>query len=453
MSPAEARTSRGAADRSDVFGSVAAPIYQTSAYEFPSYAAARELFQLKRPGFTYSRTGNPTVAQLEARINGLEGGIGAVATASGQSAVALALLTLVRTGDHLVVSSHLYGGTVDFLTDTLGDLGITVSFAHPHRPDEWRAAAAAAENRTRAFFVESIANPLATVADLAGIAEAAHEAGVPLVVDNTVATPVLCRPFEHGADIVVHSATKFLGGHGTALAGAVVDSGAFDWSSVDSYPAITAPKARYGGDTLWGRHGKGAYLALLRSKFLHDLGPALAPASAAVILQGIETLDLRLGRQTASALAVARFLAQHPGVARVHHPGVETGLEGEAGRNAELAAQVCPDGVGSVFAFDLDVTAGAEWEQVERFIDALESFRLVANIGDTKSLVAHPAAMTHVRLTPAQREAGGISLGTIRLSVGLEPVEGLLEDLGQALSAAGVGQSTVGETTREEALA
>ncbi|MFE7629378.1 O-acetylhomoserine aminocarboxypropyltransferase/cysteine synthase family protein [Kocuria sp. NPDC057446] len=400
------------------------PIYQTAAFEFPDYEAARQMFAQTRAGFTYTRTGNPTVAVLEQRISDLEGGTGAVATGSGQSAVAVALLALLGqgAGKHLVASEKLYGGTVDLLTDSFADCGIEVSFVDPTAPGAW---AAAVRPDTRAFLLESIGNPLATLPDLPGIADVARAAGVPVVVDNTLASPALYRPLEKGADIVVHSATKFLGGHGNALAGAVVDGGTFDWSArPGKWPQFTRARARWGGQSLVEKCAAASpYLHLVRAKYVHDLGTTLSPFNAAQILQGTETLDLRVSRHTASALTVAEFLTGHPAVARVHHPGVP----GDPG--AGIAARDFPRGTGSVFSFDL----AAPDDAVGPFIDALRLFKLVANVGDTRSLVAHPAAMTHCRLTPEQRRAGGIAETTIRLSIGLESPQDLVADLGRAL--------------------
>jgi O-acetylhomoserine (thiol)-lyase len=377
---------------------------------------------LKEAGFTYTRTGNPTVAVLEQRVAALEGGAGGLATATGQAAVAVALLALVRGGQHLVASSKLYGGTVDLLTDTFGDFGIEVSFADPADVGAW---AAAVRPQTRAFLTEAIGNPLATLQDLPAIAAVAHSARVPLVVDNTLATPVLYRPLELGADVVVHSATKFLGGHGTSLAGVVVDGGRFDFSAYpEKWPQLTRPKRRYGGDTLWERHGRGAYLALARSKYLHDLGPSLSPYNAAQVLQGLETLDIRVARHGENTREVAGFLTGHPAVAAVHHPSVPGHPQ------AALAARDFPSGTGSVFSFDL----AADPAEVGPFIDRLRLFKLVANVGDTRSLVAHPAAMTHCRLSPPQRAAAGIGETTIRLSIGLEAAADLVADLAQALA-------------------
>ncbi|GAA3710427.1 PLP-dependent transferase [Zhihengliuella alba] len=428
---------------------VAVPVHQTTAYEFPSYADAREMFALTKPGFTYSRTGNPTVAVLEQRVAELEGGTAAVALASGQSAVALALLALLGRGDAeragadghdggprtVVAARQLYGGTLDLLTDTFADFGYRVDFVDHQDLDAWRAAITP---RTRAVLLESITNPLAELADVPAIAEIAHAAGVPVVVDNTLATPVLYRPLEHGADIVVHSATKFLGGHGSALAGVVVDGGRFDFAADPAkWQQLAAPKARYAagsgaGASLVERYASCPFAALVRSKYLHDLGPALAPDAAASILRSIETLNLRVARHGANARAVAAHLAGHPAVARVHHPAVLAGTDPES-TTARIAARDYPRGAGSVFAFDLAVDPDRDPDAVGRFIDALGLFKLVANLGDTRSLVAHPAAMTHCRMTREQRAAAGIAETTVRVSIGLEEPEDLVADLDQAL--------------------
>ncbi|WP_329863346.1 aminotransferase class V-fold PLP-dependent enzyme, partial [Zafaria sp. J156] len=342
----------------------------------------------------------------------------------------LALLGAGEGGGRVAASSQLYGGTVDLLTDTFADFGYGVDFVDQDDPAAWAAAIGPG---TRAVLLESITNPLATLPDLPAIARTAHAAGVPVVVDNTLATPALYRPFEHGADVVVHSATKFLGGHGTTLAGVLVDGGTFDFAADPvKWSRIVGPRSRYGGASLWERHGRGAYLAYARSKYLHDLGPALAPSAAAEILRGTETLRLRVERHGRNAVDVARFLDAHPAVARVHHPSVP-GHPGEG-----IAARDFPDGTGSVFSFDLAVDPERDPGAVARFIDALRLFKLVANLGDTRSLVAHPAAMTHCRLTPAQRAAAGIGEATIRLSVGLEEPADLTADLAQAFAAAGL---------------
>jgi O-acetylhomoserine (thiol)-lyase len=400
------------------------PIYQSTAYEFESFEAAADIFALRTPGNLYSRTGNPTNAALERRVATLDGGVAALATASGQSAVAIALLALVKTGQHIVASDQLYGGTVDLLDDTFRDFGIDVTFVDARDATAWSDAV---RPETRAFFVESIGNPVALVPDLDGIAAVAQANDVPLIVDNTIATPYLLKPLDFGADIVVYSATKFLGGHGTSLAGVIVDGGSFDFGArPERWVQFTAPSERFGGVVFWREFGaaKSAYLAYAKAKLSHDLGPALSPFNAFQILQGIETLDIRVRKETDSALEVARYLAGHPGVSAVHHPG----LDGHP--DAARARRYLPRGVGSVFSFDL----AADPAQVGAFIDSLRLFKLVANIGDVRSLVVHPATTTHSRFTPAQRDKAGISLTTIRLSIGLEDPADLTADLAQALS-------------------
>ena len=408
---------------------VAVPIHQTSAYQFASLAEAKERFALRRKGFIYSRNASPTQAVLEQRITALEGGVAAAATGSGQAATAVATLALAGHGGHIVAAQQLYGGTVDLFGDTFPELGIDVTFVDQDDLDAWRAAV---RPTTRAFFAESVANPVAQVLDMRAVADVAHEAGVPLVIDNTVATPALLRPKEFGADIVVHSATKFLGGHGTSLGGLVVDLGTFDFGAApEKWPALTEPRFRFGDVALWDAFGLEAFITLVKSKYIGDLGPALAPFNAFQILSGIETLDLRVSRHAASGLAVARFLADHPAVAAVHHPG----LPGSPWH--ELAQRHLPRGVPSVFAFDLERTGDddADYARAETVIDALREIRLVANIGDARTLACHPATMTHNHMTREQLAAAGISFATIRLSVGLEDPADLIADLDQALAA------------------
>lgn len=404
------------------------PIYQTAAYEFASLADAADLFALRTTGNLYSRNASPTQQVLEERVAALEGGVTGVAVASGQAAVAMTLLALVGRGGHIVAANQLYGGTVDLLQETFDDFGIPVTFVDQDDPEAWRSAI---RPETRVVFAESIANPIAQVLDIRTVADIAHDAGVPLVIDNTVGTPYLVRPGEHGADFVVHSATKFLSGHGTSLGGVVVDQGTFDFGrEPDRWPHFTAPYTRVGDFSLWERFGNGqAFAALVKSKYVHDLGPSLSPFNAWQILQGIETLDLRVARQSATAFALAQHLQQHPAVATVHHPG----LEGTPWH--PIAQRYLPRGGPSVFSFDLAVPEGADTQAaVARVIDGLTVIRLVANIGDARSLVNHPASMTHSHLTSAQREAARISLTTIRLSAGLEEPADLIADLDQALA-------------------
>ncbi|GAA2013600.1 O-acetylhomoserine aminocarboxypropyltransferase/cysteine synthase family protein [Brevibacterium samyangense] len=437
---------------------VAVPIYQSSAYEFESFEAARNLFALKSSGNLYSRNGTPTQAVLEKRVNALEGGVGALAVGSGQAAVAVTLLTLVHTGQHIVASNKIYGGTTDLLTDTCKDFGIDVTLVDPLDLDAWEAAI---RPETRAALVEGVGNPIATLADVRAIADIVHAHGVPLVVDNTVATPILFRPFEHGADFVVHSATKFMGGHGTSVAGVIVDGGTFDFTAEpEKWPTFTTPYARY-ADLVFTEEfalpapgvpredGKSPFLVLARSKGVHDLGPSLSPFNAFQILQGIETLSLRMDRHTRSALEVARFLEAHPAVAKVHHPGLESHPD------HATAERLYPQGIGSVFSIDL--ACGEDEDPIEvsgRFIDSLTLFALVANIGDARSLVVHPATMTHSRLNAEQRAEAQITLTTIRLSIGLEDVRDLTADLGKALDRVRpAGQHAAGQNTAGQHIA
>lgn len=404
-------------------------IHQSNAFEFRSLSEARELFALRRDGNIYSRAANPTVLVFEKRVAELEGGIAAAGVASGQAAVALALLALAKQGEHIVAARQLYGGTVDLLQDTFADWGIEVSFVDQDDTDAW---AAAVRPTTRALFAESITNPIAQVLDVPAVAAVAHRAGVPLVVDATVATPYLQRVKDLGADITVHSATKFLGGHGTSLGGVIVDLGTFDFTAQpERWPQLNETYPRVPDGSLVERYGASGspYIALVKTKYVHDLGPSLSAFNAFQLLQGLETLDLRIGRHSASALEVARFLEGHPAVARVHHPGLESSPWHAS------AQTYLPRGAGSVFAFDLHGTGDAEadFRVVEDLVARLRVVRLVANIGDARSLVAHPASMTHSHLSAAQLADAGIAWTTIRLSIGLEDPADLVADLEQAL--------------------
>lgn len=415
---------------------VATPIYQTSAYQFASLEDAREMFALRKAGNIYSRNGTPTQAIFEKRLAALEGGVSAAAVGSGQAATTVTSLALAGRGGHIVASTSLYGGTVDLFDDTFRDLGIDVTFVDPDDLTAWRDAV---RPTTRLLFAETVANPVAQVLDVRAVADIAHDAGVPLVVDNTVGTPALIRVKDHGADIVVHSATKFIGGHGTSLGGAVVDLGTFDFAAdPERWPGLFAPHWRFGDVPLWEAFGReGAFTTLLKSKYIADLGPALSPFNAFQLLEGLETLDLRMARHTASALRVATFLDEHPGVRVVHHPGLATN------RYHASAQRQYPKGIPSVFAFELAQPAGADAEEsfarAARFVDRLDVVKLVANIGDARTLVSHPASMTHNHMTPAQLAAAGITWATLRLSVGLEDPEDLVADLARALDESGAG--------------
>ncbi|GAA1697937.1 PLP-dependent transferase [Microbacterium sediminicola] len=407
------------------------PIYQSNGYEFPSLAHARDVFALRQMGNVYSRNANPTQAVFEKRVAALEGGRAAVAVSSGQAAAAAAILALASAGHHIVAARQLYGGTVDLLSDSLGTLGIEVTYVDQDDPDAWRRAV---RPETRAFFAETITNPLATVLDIRAVADLAHEAGVPLVVDNTVASPYLVRPGEHGADIVIHSATKYIGGHGVALGGIVVDIGSFDFGAdPEKWPQFTTPYDRFGDLVLWDRFADEglALIVYIKTRFIHDFGTTLPAWSSFQFLQGLETLDMRMQRHSESALAVARFLNAHPEVERVWHPGLSSSpWHG-------LAQRYLPRGASSVFSFDLATTGDPvrDDERVTAVIDGLRLIHLVANIGDARSMVNHPASMTHYHLTADQLRAAQISPRTIRLSIGLEDPTDLIADLAHALAA------------------
>ena len=403
---------------------IVAPIHHSAAYAFDTLADARAVFAQRAAGYTYARTGNPNVTALESAVTKLERGECAVATSSGQAAVTLALLALTGpVNGHVVASSHLYGGTVDLLTDTLAETGLTVTFANPTRPEEWQAAV---RPETRVFFLESIANPLADLPELEAIAEIAHRNGAAVVVDNTVATPHLFTPGEHGADLVVHSATKYLGGHGGPLGGLLVDTGNFDpTENPDRWPWLTTPHPRWGDRSPVEVYGaKRALLGVARCKYLNDLGPCMTAITAHEILQGVSTLGVRVERQSATAASLAATLNRHPAVARVHHPHFG------GARQEELYREGGYRGAGGVFSIDVKGTA----EQVEEVVNSLRLIKLAANIGDVRTLVAHPAGMTHCRLTPEQLEASGITEQTLRFTVGLEDVADITADLFQALS-------------------
>ncbi|MFI5972021.1 bifunctional o-acetylhomoserine/o-acetylserine sulfhydrylase [Streptomyces sp. NPDC051452] len=408
-----------------VTGARATPIYQTSSFVFRDTRHAADLFSLAEPGNIYTRLHNPTQDVFEQRIAALEGGVAAVALSSGQAAETLAILTLAGAGDHIVSSPSLYGGTYNLFRHTLPRLGIEVSFVAD--PDDTEAWAAAIRPNTKALFAESLGNPRGNVLDVRAVADVAHAAGVPLIVDNTVPTPYLLRPLEHGADIVVHSATKFLGGHGTTIAGVVVDGGTFDFGAhPDRFRDFTEPDPSYHGLRYWPALGPGAFAVKLRVQLLRDLGPALAPHSAFLLLQGVETLSLRLERHTANAQALAEWLEQRDEVAVVHYPGLRSSRWYEAGQ------RYLPRGAGAVVSFELrgGVEAG------RRFVDAVELFSHLANIGDVRSLIIHPASTTHSQLDEEQLTASGASPGLVRLSVGIESVADLKADLEAGFRAA-----------------
>ncbi|MEF3119825.1 O-acetylhomoserine aminocarboxypropyltransferase/cysteine synthase family protein [Kocuria flava] len=408
-------------------GARAVPIYQSSSFVFKDADDAANLFALQKYGNIYSRIGNPTVAAFEERIASLEGGIGAVATASGMAAEFLTFAALAQAGDHLVASAQLYGGTVTQLDVTLRRFGVETTFVPGTDPEDYRAAL---RPNTKAVYTEIVANPSGEIADLEGLAAVAHDAGVPLVVDATLTPPYLIRPLEHGADIVIHSATKFLGGHGTTLGGVVVESGRFDWGN-GNFPSMTEPVASYNGVSWWGNFGEYGFLTKLRSEQLRDIGPALSPQSAWNLLQGVETLPQRMDAHLANAKAVARWLDEDPRIAYVNYAG----LPGHP--HHERAQKYLPLGVGSVFSFGVVSTERLSGRQVgARFIEALQLASHLANIGDARTLVLHPGSTTHQQLTAEQLLQGGVGEDLIRISVGIEDVEDILWDLDQALTAA-----------------
>ena len=408
-------------------GARAVPIYQSTSFVFTSTDDAANLFALQKYGNIYSRISNPTVAALEERVASLEGGIGAVATSSGMAAEFVTFAALAQAGDHLVASAQLYGGTVTQLDVTLRRFGIETTFVAGTDPADY---AAALRPNTKAVYTETVANPSGEIADLEGLATVAHGAGIPLVVDATLSTPYLLRPFEHGADIVIHSATKFLGGHGTTLGGVVVESGRFDWGN-GNFPTMTEPVPSYGGISWWGNFGEYGFLTKLRSEQLRDIGPSLPAQSAFQLLQGIETLPQRMDAHLAGAREVAAWLSADPRIAYVNYAG----LPGHP--HHERAKKYLPLGVGSVFAFGVSPAGERSAREVgEVFIGSLQLASHLANVGDAKTLVLHPGSTTHRQLSAEQMAAAGVGEDLIRLSVGLEDVADILWDLDQALTRA-----------------
>jgi O-acetylhomoserine (thiol)-lyase len=403
-------------------GARAVPIYQTTSYVFEDPESAAAYFNLQEYGNTYSRIMNPTVAVFEERIASLEGGCGAVAFASGLAAQAAALFTLLTPGDHVVSSAALYGGTVNQLKHVLRKMNVQITWVNPDDLAAWRGAV---RDNTKAFFAETIGNPGGNVLDIEAVAAIAHEHGVPLLVDNTFATPYLCRPLEWGADIVLHSATKFIGGHGTSIGGVVVDAGTFNWSN-GRFPVVAEPSPAYHGLAFHETFGTYGYLMKLRAETLRDLGAALSPFNAFLFLQGLETLSLRMERHVSNAVAIAKYLERHELVSNVTYGGL-TGS-----RYRPLAEKYLPHGTGSVFSFD--IRGGREAGQ--EFIRAVTLWSHLANVGDAKSLVIHPASTTHRQLEEAELEAAGVRAGTIRLSVGIENVDDLIWDLEQGFARA-----------------
>ena len=405
---------------------VAVPIYQTVAFAFDDTQHGADLFDLKVPGNIYSRIMNPTNAVLEARMAALEGGIGALAVASGMAATAYAIQTITESGDNIVASSALYGGTYNLFAHTFPQMGIEVRFADPRDP---AAFAPLIDARTKAIFCESVGNPLGNVTDIAALADVAHAAGVPLIVDNTVSSPYLCRPFEHGADIVVHALTKYLGGHGTTLGGVIVDSGKFPWAEHKArFKRLNEPDVSYHGVVYTEALGPAAYIGRARVVPLRNMGAALSAMAAFQILQGIETLALRMDRICDNALAIAHFLKNHPKVAWVNYAGLP-----EHSDHA-LAQKYMGGKASGIISFGVK-SADDAMAAGSRFQDALQLFTRLVNIGDAKSLACHPASTTHRQLNPAELARAGVSVDMVRLSVGIEHIDDLLADLAQALAA------------------
>ncbi len=405
-------------------GARATPIYQTTSFQFRDSDHAAALFGLTEMGNIYTRIMNPTQSVLEDRLASLEGGIAALATASGQAAETMAILNLAEAGDHIVVSASLYGGTYNLFHYSLPKLGITADFVEdPDDLDAWRKLV---KPNTKAFYGEMIGNPKGDVLDVAGVSAVAHEAGVPLIVDNTLASPYLCRPMEHGADIVVHSLTKFIGGHGTSIGGVLIDSGKFDWKAAGRFPGLTTPDPSYHGLVYTDAVGPLAYMIKARVQVLRDYGAAISPFNAFLIIQGVETLSVRMDRHCSNALTVAKWLEARPDVELVRYPGLASS-PWKAGADKYL-----PKGAGAIVNFELK---GGR-EAGKKFVDAVKLFSHLANVGDLRSLIIHPASTTHSQLSPSEQLSTGVTPGLIRLSVGLETVDDLLTDLEVGFAAA-----------------
>ena len=398
----------------------AVPIYQTSSYVFHNSAHAAARFGLADPGNIYSRLTNTTQDVLEKRIAALEGGVGALAVASGAAAITYSILNITRAGDHIVAAKTIYGGTYDLLRHTLVPYGVTTTFVDPSDIANFENAI---RPNTKALFIETFGNPNGNVIDVEAVAAVAHAHKIPLIIDNTFATPFLFRPIEHGADIVVHSATKFIGGHGTTIGGVIIDSGKFEWKASGKFPQFTEPEASYHGIVFADACGPAAYIVRARATLLRDIGATLSPVSCFIFLQGLETLSLRVERHVENALKVVEYLSKHPKVAKVNHPSLPSHPD------HALYERYFPNGGGSIFTFEIK---GGQAEAF-KFIDSLQIFSLLANVADVKSLVIHPATTTHSQLTEAELTDQGIYQSTIRLSIGTEHVDDLIADLAQAL--------------------
>lgn len=401
-------------------GARAVPVYQTTSYVFDNCDAATARFALEQPGNIYGRLTNPTQEVLEKRIAALEGGVAALAVASGAAAVTYALLNIAAMGDHIVAANNIYGGTYNLLANTLPGYGVEATFVDPSELDNFRKAV---RPNTKAIFIETFGNPNSNLIDVDAVARIAHALGMPLIIDNTFATPYLFRPIEHGADIVVHSATKFIGGHGTSLGGVIVDSGRFDWAATGKFPRLSEPDPSYHGIRFTDAAGEAAFVERVRAVLLRDTGACISPFNAFLLLQGLETLSLRVERHVANAVKIADRLSRHPKIRKVNHPS----LPGHP--DHALYDRYFPGGAGSIFTVELE--GGSE--AARRFIDSLEIFSLLANVADVKSLVIHPASTTHSQLNPTELAVQHIYPGTVRLSIGTEHVDDLIDDLEQAL--------------------
>ncbi|MDG0823416.1 O-acetylhomoserine aminocarboxypropyltransferase [Staphylococcus equorum] len=399
----------------------AVPIHQTTSYVFDSTDHAQKLFSLQEDGNIYTRIMNPTQNVFEERITALEGGVGALATASGQAAIHLALLNIVETGDEIVASSNLYGGTYNLLKVTFKKLGIKVHFVDPSNPENFKNAIT---DKTKVVYAETIGNPRIDVLDIEAVADIAHDNGVPLIVDNTFPTPYLLRPFEYGADIIVHSATKFIGGHGTSIGGVIVDSGKFNWDN-GKFPGLVEPDPSYHGVSYAKDVGEAAYITKARVQLLRDLGASVSPFNVHEFLIGLETLHLRMERHSENALRIAQYLEKHPNVTWVNYPGLENNAYNE------LAQKYLPDGQGAILTFGVDGSV----DDIANFVEGLDLFSHVANVGDSKSLIIHPASTTHLQLSPEEQKASGVLPELVRLSVGTEKVEDIISDLDKGFKA------------------
>lgn len=399
-------------------GARAVPIYQTASFVFDNCDHAAARFALQNPGNIYTRLTNPTQDAFEQRVAALEGGVAALAVASGASAITLTLQNLAQNGDHIVAQKTIYGGSYNLLSHTLATFGIEATFVDPLAESYEDAI----RDNTKAIFIETLGNPNSDVSDIAGVAEIAHRHGIPLVVDNTFGTPYLIRPIAHGANIVIHSATKFLGGHGTTLGGVIVDGGKFDWKATGKFPTIGGPDPSYHGACFADVAGAAAFVIRVRAVLLRDLGPAISPFNAFLLLQGLETLSLRVERHIENTLRVVKLLKNHPRVLKVNHPSLEDAP------THDLYQRYFPQGGGSIFTFEYDGTE----RETKDFIDRLKIFSLLANVADAKSLVIHPASTTHSQMSAAELAESGIRANTVRLSIGLEHIDDILEDLEQA---------------------